>query len=259
MSYKYEKILVILSGGQDSTTCLFLAKQLAKEVHAITFSYGQRHKLEIEAAEKVAKLAQVASHELVYLPAGVLKSASPLVSSNELEQYESFEQMETVIGDRTELTFVPMRNTLFFTIAINRAIALGTHVLMTGICQEDNANYPDCREEFRATFEKAASLSLGHKIEILAPLMNFSKKQTVELAYTMKDCWYALAYSHTSYDGKYPPTDNNHANVLRAQGFLQANLPDPLVVRAWNEGLMELPNTPNYFPTQDDFSITKGQ
>lgn len=252
MSFQYERILVILSGGQDSTTCLFLAKQLAKEVHAITFNYGQRHSIEIEAAEKVAKLAEVASHELVYLPGHVLKSTSPLVSSNKLEQYESFEQMESIIGDRTELTFVPMRNTLFFTIALNRAIKLDTNVVMTGICQEDNANYPDCREEFRAAFEKAASCSLGADVQILAPLMNFSKKQTVELAYSMPGCWEALAYSHTSYDGQYPPTDSNHANVLRAQGFLAANLPDPLVVRAWKEGLMELPNTPNYFSVRKE-------
>lgn len=253
------KALVVLSGGQDSTTCLFWAvKEFgAKNVHAVTFDYGQRHKIEIQAAYRVASLAKVASHEVIQVP-GILNSASPLTSNNELEKYESHEQMESVIGDRVELTFVPMRNTLFLTVAMNRAVELGCDRLVTGICQEDNANYPDCTEKFRAAFQHMANLSLGlptelrtdgpprDQFQILAPLMYMSKSETVHLARRLPGCWEALAYSHTSYDGKYPPTDNNHANVLRAHGFEQAGLPDPLVVRAWNEELMDLPTTANY-------------
>jgi 7-cyano-7-deazaguanine synthase len=81
---------------------------------------------------------------------------------------------------------------------------------------------------------------------LLAPLMNLTKAETVQMAHKLPGCWDALAYSHTSYDGTYPPTDMNHANVLRAQGFLEAGLPDPLVLRAWREGLMKLPDTANY-------------
>jgi 7-cyano-7-deazaguanine synthase len=76
--------------------------------------------------------------------------------------------------------------------------------------------------------------------------MNSSKADTVMIAKALPHCWEAMAYTHTSYDGKYPPTDMNHSNVLRAKGFADAGLPDPLVVRAWCEGLMELPNTLNY-------------
>jgi len=242
-----EKALVILSGGQDSTTCLFWAKKYFEEVHAITFDYGQRHRIELEAAMTVAKMAGVASHEIVTLP-GILRSTSPLTSDNALEQYENAEQMEQVIGNRVELTFVPMRNTFFFTVAMNRAVALGCDNLVTGICQEDNANYPDCTEDFRLAFEIMANMSLGTdgRFKVLAPLMNCSKAETVKLAYSMPECWDALAYSHTSYDGKYPPTDMNHANVLRADGFAKAGLPDPLVLRAHREGLMDLPMTDNY-------------
>lgn len=242
------KALVILSGGQDSTTCLFWAKVNFDEVHAITFDYGQRHSIEIDAAKKVAEMAGVASHEIVALP-GILKSTSPLTSDNKLEQYENPEQMEKVIGDRVELTFVPMRNTFFFTVAMNRAVALGCENLVTGICQEDNANYPDCTEDFREAFEMMANMSLGfdhNRFEVHAPLMYLDKSSTVLLAFELPGCWDALAYTHTSYDGKYPPIDMNHSNVLRAHGFAVAGLPDPLVERAWREGRMDLPATSNY-------------
>ena len=245
------KALVVLSGGQDSTTCLFWAKDRYDEVHAITFDYGQRHQIEIDAAIKVAEMAGVASHEVIAVP-GILKSTSPLTSDAPLEQYFSPEQMAEVIGNRVELTFVPMRNMLFFTIAMNRAVALDCHSIVTGICEADNANYPDCTDSFRMMFEMAANRALGAKANtaewftIQAPLMYQSKAQTVKMARDLPGCWDALAYSHTSYDGKYPPTDMNHANVLRAQGFAEAGYPDPLVVRAVREGLMPVPETDNY-------------
>lgn len=241
------RALVVLSGGQDSTTCLFWAKQFWSKVHAITFDYGQRHRIEIESAIKVAELANVESHEIVQIP-NVLKSTSPLTSNTRLEQYDSFAQMNDTIGDRVELTFVPMRNPFFLTVAVNRAVALNCFDIITGICQEDNANYPDCTENFRHNFQHMVNLALRppSPIRIVAPLMHCSKADTVRMAHTMPACWEALAYSHTSYDGKYPPTDKNHANVLRAQGFLDAGLPDPLVLRAVEEGLMKLPETSNY-------------
>lgn len=238
--------LVVLSGGQDSTTVLYWAKQRYDEVHAITFNYGQRHDIEIEAAKQVAAMAGVKSHEIVAVP-NCLVSTSPLLSDNELERYEDAAQMAAVIGNRRELTFVPMRNFLFLTIAMNRAFALGGAELVTGICQEDNANYSDCTEQFRSAFQVAANIALGEsKFVVQAPLMYLSKAETVELAYSLPGCWEALAFSHTSYDGKYPPTDKNHANVLRADGFEKAGRPDPLVLRAVREGLMDLPMTANY-------------
>jgi 7-cyano-7-deazaguanine synthase len=147
------KALVILSGGQDSTTALFWAKLKFDEVHAITFDYGQRHFIEIQAAIKVAGMAGVNSHKIVSVP-GILESSSPLTSSNELEKYENAEQMEKVIGGRVELTFVPMRNPFFFILAMNRAVALGCDNLVTGICQEDipgriRADGESCSRDFR--------------------------------------------------------------------------------------------------------------
>jgi 7-cyano-7-deazaguanine synthase len=160
--------------------------------------------------------------------------------------------MEQVIGERREVTFVPMRNALFLTIAANRAEVLGITDIITGVCQMDNANYDDCREVFIRATEQYINTALGHDhrgtpaIRIVTPLLHATKEQTVHIAFANPACWQALAYSHTSYDGKYPPTDMNHANVLRADGFAKAGRPDPLVVRAWKEGLMELPLTENY-------------
>lgn len=246
------KVMVVLSGGQDSTTCLFLAKMLFAEVHCITFHYGQRHEVEIDAARKVAAMAEAASHEVVVLPTGVLASSSPLTSDNHLEQYIDAEQMDMVIGDRREATFVPMRNALFLTLAANRAEAMGCTDIMLGVCQMDNANYDDCRQVFIDAATAYINTALGHDhrgtppIVLHTPLMQLTKADTVRLAHELPGAWEALAYSHTSYDGKYPPTDMNHANVLRAAGFEEANLPDPLVLRAHDEGLMDLPATNNY-------------
>ncbi|ACL61069.1 7-cyano-7-deazaguanine synthase QueC [Methylobacterium nodulans] len=241
------RALVVLSGGQDSTTCLFWAKQQFDEVHALTFDYGQRHARELEAAVTVAKMAGVASHEVLKLP-DLLRSTSPLVDPGAaLEQYASYEQMEETIGDRVELTFVPMRNALFLTIAANRAVALDCFNLVTGVCQQDNANYPDCRLDFVLAQQGTINQALGvGRFRIHTPLMHLTKAETVKLAGSLPGCWEALAYSHTAYDGAYPPTGRDHATLLRAEGFRQAGLPDPLVVRAYREGLMPLPETDNY-------------
>jgi 7-cyano-7-deazaguanine synthase len=245
--------LVVLSGGQDSTTCLFWAKRQFDEVHAITFDYGQRHRIEIDAAKKVARMAGVVTHRIIEVP-DVLGGMSPLTNRDvELERYTDAASMDATIGNRRELTFVPMRNALFLTIAANHAEVQDIRTIVTGVCQMDNANYDDCRLTFIDAAEDYINKALGHdhrtpgkRIIIATPLMDLDKAQTCRLASELPGCWEALAYSHTSYDGKYPPTDMNHSNVLRADGFEKAGMPDPLVLRAAREGLMEIPATRNY-------------
>jgi 7-cyano-7-deazaguanine synthase len=245
---------VVLSGGQDSTVCLFEAATRFAEVHAITFNYGQRHSREIEAARIVARLAGVASHKVVDV-GPILVGSSPLTNSEvELETYENFQQMDSTIGNRVELTFVPMRNAFFLNLAANHAVAAGIPYLMTGVCQADNANYPDCRDSFIKLQEFTINHALGleteeQQFEILTPLMHLSKEASVSRLFNhgMTEAYLSLAYSHTSYDGQYPPVGKDHATTLRAQGFLEAGFPDPLVFRAYMEGLMELPDTPNYY------------
>jgi 7-cyano-7-deazaguanine synthase len=246
------KALVVLSGGQDSTTCLVWARAQYQEVHAVTFDYGQRHDREIAAATDVAKIIGVESHETICMGSGILHSTSPLTSGNELETYTDYQSMDAIIGDRVEKTFVPMRNSLFLTIAANRAVELGCSVIVTGVCQADNANYPDCRQAFIDKIELAINESLGQKImapgyiQIRTPLMNLSKAESIKMLHDDLQALAILAFTHTAYDGQYPPVSKDHANTLRAQGFLEAGLPDPLVLRAAGEGVMDLPRTSNY-------------
>lgn len=241
------KALVVLSGGQDSTTCLFWTKEHFDEVHAVTFDYKQRHRREVSAAAVIAAMAEIASHEVIEL-GPVLAGKSPLTNPGEsLELYDNYDQMDKIIGDRVELTFVPMRNALFLTLAINRAVVLGCEAVVTGVCQQDNANYPDCRRVFIDAMHRMALEALGADApRIETPLMDMSKAQSVKLAKELPGCFDALAFSHTAYDGNYPPNGRDHASTLRARGFEEAGEPDPLVVRAWNEGLMPLPATSNY-------------
>jgi len=227
------KAMVVLSGGQDSTTCLFIAKNTYDEVHAVTFDYGQKHAIEIEAAKKIAQLAGVASHEIIAVP-NILRSTSPLLDKTaELEKYSDYESMDKIIGNRVELTFVPMRNAFFLTLAANIAISKGCFNLFTGVCQNDNSNYPDCRQAFIESQQRTIDEALGIDFFIIeAPLLHLSKADTVKLAMELPGCHEAMAYSHTCYSGTFPPCGECHSCVLRAKGFTDAGVPDPLLTRA---------------------------
>jgi len=248
------KALVILSGGQDSTTCLFWALREFGEVFAVTYNYGQRHAIEIESARAVVELAGIQDHEVIHV-GSILQGSSPLVSNAHLEQYKD---MHSLPGG-LEKTFVPGRNMLFLTLAANHAYARGITNLVTGVCEEDYGGYPDCRAEFihnaELTLRSAMaydSNDLFQELKIHTPLMHLNKAATVNLAKSLgEECWEALAYTHTAYDGQYPPLGNDHATLLRAKGFLEAGFPDPLVLRAYYEGLMELPETANYIDAKD--------
>jgi 7-cyano-7-deazaguanine synthase len=260
MKLSRNRALVVLSGGQDSTTCLGWALENFEDVFALSFDYGQKHAIELAAARQVVsffetKTGRTIPHEIVTI-GDIFAGMSPLTNKDEqLETYTDHDQMESVIGDRVEKTFVPMRNAVFLMLAANRAAVLGCGQLVTGVCQADNANYPDCRQEFVDSAEETINQALGlmTKCELFdsdmliqAPLMNMSKAESIQLARKLPHTYDALAYSHTAYDGIYPPNGKDHASILRAHGFSEAGVADPLVVRAWREGLMALPETRNY-------------
>jgi len=247
------KALVVLSGGQDSTLCLHWALQQGfDEVQAVAFDYGQKHSIELDMARAQCN-ATGTKLEVVEL-GPILAGTSPLTNPDvELEQYE-----DGVLPGGLEKTFVPMRNQLFLTIAANRAYCIGATNLITGVCQADSGGYPDCRQDFIWALRDAINLGTFtgepgtiSNLTIHTPLMFLTKAESITMAMKIKGAYAALAYSHTAYDGAYPPVGFDHATVLRAQGFEEAGVPDPLILRAACEGLMELPDTSNYDVARD--------
>lgn len=242
------KALIVLSGGQDSATCAWWAKRRYDEIHAVTFDYGQRHAVEIAAAQQIASLVGIASHEIAKV-GNILSGTSPLISDAPLEQYTDHGSLPGGL----EKTFVPARNLLFLTLAANRAYCAGITTLVTGVCQEDYGGYPDCRIEFIEAFEETLNVGLftgrdgaPGPLMIETPLMFLTKAETVVMAFREGiEAFKSLAWTHTAYDGGLPD-GHDHASLLRAKGFEEANIPDPLVVRAWHDGRMKLPTAANY-------------
>lgn len=226
--------VVLLSGGQDSTTCLHWAlreKQRGAfvEVKALSIIYGQKHAVELEAARKIASMAGV---ELEILHLGrILAGTSPLVSDNELGKYDTVEQLPGGI----EPTFVPGRNALFLVLAANRVVCAGGTDLVTGVCEEDYGGYPDCRRAFIDSMQRTLGLAISgeaDQLRIHTPLMNLDKGASVNLAVELGPaCMEAMAWSHTCYDGAIPPCGECHACHLRARGFQDAGIEDPLLAR----------------------------
>lgn len=230
-----DNAVVILSGGQDSTTCLHWAMSKYKKIYALTFNYGQTHSIELDSAKKIAEMNNI-EHEIVNVP-NILKSTSPLTDKTQtLETYDNYEEMDEIIGDRIELTFVPMRNAFFLTLGANYALSKNCRTLVTGVCQQDNANYPDCRKTFIEAQQNTINEALGiADFKIETPLIFMTKAESIILAQKLDGCMESMAYSHTCYAGQYPPCGKCHSCVLRAQGFKEANVIDPLIERANNE------------------------
>lgn len=215
------RAIVCFSGGQDSTTCLFWALARFDEVEAMCFDYGQRHRIELEAAAAIAARAGV---PLTVLPVSALGA----LGGNSLTD-RAIPVSEARGSDGLPSSFVPGRNLIFLTLAAARAYQLGCADLVTGVCQTDYSGYPDCRRETMDALERTLSLGIGGAFTIHTPLMALTKADTARLAASLPGCLEALADSHTCYRGERPPCGRCDACVLRARGFAEAGIPDPLL------------------------------
>lgn len=169
------KAVVVFSGGQDSTTCLVKALKEFDEVHAITFDYGQRHKLEIEVAKSLANELGVKAHKI--MDVGLLNELA--ISSLTRDDIPvSHELQENGLPN----SFVPGRNILFLTLAGIYAYQIGAQSVITGVCETDFSGYPDCRDEFVKSMNNALVLGMDRTFDIETPLMWLNKAETWALA-----------------------------------------------------------------------------
>lgn len=220
-----EKALVVFSGGQDSTTCLYWALERfgAGQVETLTFDYGQRHRIELEAARSIAKFAAV-PHTV--LP---IDTFSALGGNSLTDAALDIREAAPATAQALPNTFVPGRNLVFLTYAAAFAWQRNIRHLVTGVAQADYSGYPDCREDTIAALQAALRLGMERDFEIHTPLMNLSKSQTVDLANSL-GALEALGMSHTCYRGMRPPCGSCPACVLRAKGFSESGIADPLLV-----------------------------
>ena len=222
------KAVILLSGGQDSTTSLFWARTCFDEVHAVSVNYGQRHEAELDAARRVGQMAGVASHAFLELGILAMLGGSALVDGGALTLDGGHADKEAPNG--LPSSFVPARNVFLLTAAAAVAVKHGARDVVTGVCQTDFSGYPDCRRSFVDALEVALTAGLPSScgpMRISTPLMWMTKAETVRLARRLPGCWEALAHTVTCYQGSRPGCGTCAACVLRAKGFAEAGTADP--------------------------------
>ncbi len=217
--------VVLLSGGMDSATCLALARRDAPPVHALTFLYGQRHAREVSSARRLARRFGVVDHRIVRLPLEGLLVSSLTRRSGRLPAGGPR-------PGRIPSTYVPARNSILLSVALGYAESHRLGRIYLGANVIDYSGYPDCRPEFLRAFERMARLATRAGVErhraprVVAPLLRLSKTGIVRLGERLGVPW-ALTWS--CYAGGRRPCGRCDSCRLRAKGFAEAGVADPLV------------------------------
>ncbi|CAM5739233.1 7-cyano-7-deazaguanine synthase QueC [Streptomyces hirsutus] len=221
--------IVLLSGGLDSTTVLAIAKDQGFTPYALSFRYGQRHSIELEAAQRVAQVQGVARHVIADIDLRVF-GGSALTSDIEVPKHEKLEDVEE---GGVPITYVPARNTIFLSFALAFAETVGASDIFTGVTAVDYSGYPDCRPEYMEAFATMANLATRAGVEgtskmtLHSPLIALSKADIVREGLRL-----GVDYSLTS--SCYDPDEQGRACgrcdtcLLRLKGFAEAGVKDPV-------------------------------
>lgn len=225
--------IVLLSGGLDSTTVLAIAKDQGYTPYALSFRYGQRHSVELEAAKRVAEAQGVARHVIADIDLRVF-GGSALTSDIDVPKHESLDDAgDKDSGSSVPVTYVPARNTIFLSFALAYAETVGASDIFTGVTAVDYSGYPDCRPEYMEAYERMANLATRAGVEgtqslkLHSPLIAMSKADIVREGLRL-----GVDYSLTS--SCYDPDDQGRACghcetcLLRLKGFAEAGVTDPV-------------------------------
>lgn len=217
-----KRAVILVSGGLDSTTVLAMARAQGYDCYTLSFDYGQRHRAELLAAERVSRTLGDVKHKVVNLNLDTIGGSALTDTDIEVPEEET---------EGIPITYVPARNTVFLSIALGWAEVLESQDIFIGVNAVDYSGYPDCRPEYIAAFETMANLATragveGGKLAIHTPLMNMGKGEIIEAGLAL-DVDYSLTvscYQATDYGLACGKCDSCR---LRRQGFLDAGVPDP--------------------------------
>jgi|SRR5438105_1142391 len=222
-----KRAVVLLSGGIDSTTTLAIAIAEGCEAYALSFDYGQRHQIEMEAARRVADSLGARQHRVAKIDLCVF-GGSALTDDIDVPKQRS----ETEIAHGIPITYVPARNTIFLAYALAWAEVIQASDIFLGVNAIDYSGYPDCRPEFIEAFENLANLGTkasveGRRFQIHTPLIKFSKAEIIRKAVELG---IDLSLTHSCYD---PPSEGLACGecdscLLRLKGFREAGITDPI-------------------------------
>jgi 7-cyano-7-deazaguanine synthase len=228
-----KRAVVLLSGGLDSATTLAIAKEEGYDVFALSFRYGQRHQIEVQSAQAVAKSLGVREHRVVEID---LRAFGGSALTDEIDIPKN--RAEEEIASRIPVTYVPARNTIFLSYALAWAEVIDARDIFIGVNSVDYSGYPDCRPEFIVQFEKLAQLATKAGVEgtgyrVQAPLIAMTKAQIIG-----KGAELGIQFSLTI--SCYDPAEDGSACgqcdscLLRANGFREAGIADPTRYREWS-------------------------
>lgn len=226
MNVTNNKAVILLSGGLDSATTAVIARSEGYDCFGLTFKYGQRHSVELDAAKRVADAVGLIEHRVVEIDLAAFGGSALTDSNIEVPKDRDIDTADIPI------TYVPARNTIFLSYALAWAEVLGAFDIFIGVNATDYSGYPDCRPEFVAAFQNMANLAIAAsvqdkgKITIHTPIIQMSKAEIIRTG-TKLGLDYSLTHSCYDPDSDARACGKCDSCKLRAKGFNEANIPDP--------------------------------